>query len=532
MLPGRAYFLSGAAAGQEGDSQAEIYDTTAMQARRGLATAIDGLMKPSTSQWSWMKSQNDDLNDDEACKRYFDAVDLAMRRSIYNPLAQFIPQSNCVDSDIATFGIGYLYMGERRDKSGLSFKSLFIGDVAIDENADGAIDTAYICRRFTARQAAQIWKGEGQLGPKVREALESTNKADKDKKFEFVECITPRHDYDSRKKDNKNLPFSSEVVCVEDDHIVEESGYHEFPIACPRWELVPGQVYPRSPGMLALPDARTLQAMGKTMLVAGEYAADPARWIVDDGSMSVLRAFPGGHNVVSIDTVQATNGNPIGTLDMGGNLPITLEMQESYRASAEAAFFKNVLGLPVNGPEMTATESMIRQDEYIRMIGPVAGQLQSDYPGAIVPRVFGIMSRASYANGKRIPGAPFPEIPEQLQNSGARFEYLSPIQKAAKRREQTGLTQSLMSIETLVMAKPEMLDNLDVDAIMRDMPDGFGFPEKYLLTTEKVAEMRSQRAQEAQVAKLLEAGQGAADILKTGADAGASAAKAGAQVPA
>ena len=73
-----------------------------------------------------------------------------------------------------------------------------------------------------------------------------------------------------------------------------------------------------------------------------------------------------------------------------------------------------------------------------------------------------------------------------------------------------------------------MLDLIEGDEIMRNLPEAFGFAEKYIKSAEQVEEMRAQRAQEMQGAKLLQAGQGAADIMKTGADAGASMAKAGA----
>jgi hypothetical protein len=89
--PNRGGFTFPILAGQE--TQTEIYDTTPMLARRGLATAIDGLLKPSTSRWFWMKAKDDEINEDDQAKAWFDAVGDRMWSAIYDPTARFIQHS-------------------------------------------------------------------------------------------------------------------------------------------------------------------------------------------------------------------------------------------------------------------------------------------------------------------------------------------------------------------------------------------------------------------------------------------------------
>lgn len=489
MNPGKASFVSKPEANADNP---EIYDGTPMLACRGLATAIDGLEKPSTSRWFFMRASNDALNDVDVVKQWFDLVSERMWKAIYAPSAQFIPQSGAVDRDIATFGWGPLWISENSRRNGLMFKAMFIGDTFIDENADGLIDTVDLCRRHTARQWLQRYPEE-KLPPKVKEALRSTNKNERDKQFEFIQCIYPREERDAGAYGAANLPYASTIVAVEDEEIMEDGGYEEFPMAIPRWEIVPGQVYPRSAGMLAAPDSRTLQTMGLTLLTGGQMAVDPPRWIVDDGSFSSVRTGPGGLVVFNAETIRDIGGAPMGQLDLGANLPVGREMQADYRDQVRSAFYESVLSQFTSKEDpqkpMTAYEVSQRKEEFLRTIGPTLGQLENDYIGAIVTRVFGIMSR--------IEGV-FPEPPEELVGAGARFEFMSPVQRAKKQIEAASLQSAFAFIGPLAQVQPEIVDNFDGDAIVRDLPDAFGLPQKWLKPKDKVEEDRAQRQQDMQ----------------------------------
>lgn len=515
LHPTRGGFTTEMLAGQETNSA--IYDSTPMQARRALATTISGLMKPSESDWFWMKSEDDDLNEQEGPKRWFDIVQTRMWDWIYDPSARFIQQSGAVDNDLATFGLGYLWIDENRKKTGLSFKSLLISSVALDENSDGEVDTACISSQFTARQAVQKF-GEQKLAPcpKVLEALRSTDPKAKDHKFEFIQCIYPREERDTRYRDSLNLPFASLIVAKDDEDIIDESGYHEFPLAVPRWEVYPGEIYPRSPGMLALPDARTLQTMGHTILVAGEKTVDPPLWYVDDGMISAVRTFPGSVTAVSADTVKDLRGPPMGVLEMGKNLPVGREMQQDYRDMVGSAFYKDVFNLPIDQAKMTATEIMERKQQFLRTIGPTLAQLEQDYIGVIIRRVFGLMMRA---------GA-FPPPPDELKNTKANFEFMSPVQQAKAHVDAAGLRASLEFLLPLAQFKPGLLDRFDDDEIVSDLPDMFGFRQKWLKSTDKVEAERQQRAQMMQAQMAMQTAGGAAAVGKDVAGINESLAKA------
>lgn len=508
LLPVRADIVDDREPGHPRTS--ELYDGTPMQARRGLATAIDGLLKPKTSAWFHVRATDDFLNEDDEAKSWLQDVERRMWNAIYSRTARFIQRTGEVDNDLVTFGTGILFIGESRTMDGLVFRSLHPKNVAIAENADGVVDTCYVSMKLTPRQAAQKW-GEENLGKKTLEKLGGDAK---DKPVEFVQGVFPREDRDPRRKDNLNLPFASVVIDVASEHIVEESGFAEFPFAVPRWETASGEVYGRSPGMIALPDAKTLQAMGKTMLVAGQKAVDPPLWMLDDAVMGVPRTFPGGVTVIDSEATRNFGREPFGAMNFGKNIPLGFEMQRDTRSQIEGAFFRNVFRLPVDGPQMTATEVLERKEEFIRTIGPVFGQLEADYIGHIVERVFGIMLRA---------GA-FLDPPEVLQGREVRFEFQSPIAQARKQIEAMSAAQSIQFMGPFIEADPTIMDNFNGDEMVRDLPDATGFPMDWLRSEQEVDQIRQQRAQQAQQQAILESGQQVAEIGKTAAQASEEAA--------
>lgn len=489
------------------DRHSIIYDGAPMRARRGLATAIDGLLKPKTSIWFHVRAQDEDLNEDEEVRRWLSFVERRMWNAIYAKASRFIQRSGEVDNDLVTFGIGVLFVGENQFLNNLIFKSIHPKDAVIDENGDGVVDTLYHEMMLTPRQAVYKF-GENNVGKRTKEAYR--NKHMSQQKIGFVQCVYPRTDRSYKSRRNTDFPFASLIIDKESEHIVEESGFIEFPFAVPRWETATGEVYGRSPGMVALPDSKTLQAMGKTLLVAGQKAVDPPIWTLDDSVIGAVRTFPGGISVIDSDAMRSTGGRPpLGPIDFGKNIPLGLEMQNRVQLAVEAAFFQHVFNLPIDGPQMTATEILERKEEFIRTIGPVFGQLEADYIGHIVERSFGIMLRANA----------FGEPPDILKGRDIRFEFQSPIQRARRQIEATATVRALELMAPFIQADPRVMDNFDGDKIIRDMPDAFGMPLEWLRSQDAVGKLRQFREEQAGQAQALAAQEQMANTTKTLAEA-------------
>lgn len=498
LWPSLASFTRQTVPGEKRTGQ--IYDGTPLLAVRGMVSAIDGMLKPKTSRWMSIRAADDGINEFDSARAWMEQATDILFTEFYRPRARFIQASGETDRSLVVLGSGTIFVTEPRDLNGLLFRALPLRDTFYIENAEGVIDTIFWRTNWPARTAEQVW-GRDKLGAETRRALEQN---EPDRNFKFLQVIRPREEREPGRRDAANMPWEYLAIDVGAEHIIEESGFEEWPFATPRWDTESGETYGRSPGMLALPDSRTLQQQGKTILKAGHMAVEPPLMAPHESIIRGPSLVPGGITYYNAAALRNTGlRDPIRPLFTGAQLPLAREMQQDVREQIFAAFFRNVLNLPVNGPAMTATEIIERKEEFVRALGPVFGQLEADYIGAIAERVFGLMQRA---------GA-FRPPPDVLSDRNVRFELVSPIQRARKQIEAAAMTQSFEVLAPIVEAQPQILDNIDGDRMIRDIPDIYGIPHDWLRAPEEVAKIREAQAKAAQLQQVQQLAEVSAEVV-------------------
>lgn len=501
QLPRRQGFVTQT---NEGDRRTEgIYDGTPMQAARALANSVGAMIRPEGEDWHHIRPAEDiDDNSDEA-KDWFRLVDERMRDAFDNPKARMRQALGEADIDLVVLGTATVFTGE--GDTSLLFQALHLKDVLPFYDEEGNPEGIIRDRRLTVRHAIKRFTLE-KLSEEVRQKHES---GDLDDNVNFVHAVLPRHEGRVEAILARNLPIADLWIEVEAEKLVAASGFHEFPFAIPRWDTSSGEDYGRSPGMIALPDSNTAQAIAATLLIAGQRAADPPLAVPDDSTFDAPNTFPGGLAYYDIDAAKAVGRIPIAPLDSGGNIPLTREMQNDMRNQVWDAFFRNLLKLPPSEREMTATEIIARLQEFIRELGPVFGRLESDYTAPIVERGFSIMLRA---------GA-FDPIPEVLQGRNVRFEYQSPIKRSRQQVEAEAARLWAEEVGTMAAnGKPEALDLINVDVIARLSAEAKGISRDVVNDADVVAQIRQQRADaEAAAAQMEQIAQGA-EIVSTAAN--------------
>lgn len=494
MSPRRQGFVSDP---QEGDRRNdEIFDGTGMQAKRSLANTLGAMIRPEGEFFARIKTEDDRLERDEQAAMWLEDASERMDAAIRNPRARLRQAAGEVDEDLVALGTGVMFIGRSNKNSHLLFQSLYLGMTYPMWDDEGNVAGMFRLKVFRLWQAIDKF-GKANLSQKSKELI-AEGKIDE--KIEVLHVVLERDQMAvSGGVFAINMPWSSMWIEKRENHIIEEGGFHEFPFIAPRWDTTSGEDYGRSPGMVALPDVNTSQAMQETMLVAGQRNTDPPIMAPSDGSFEALNTFPGGISYYDPETAALVGGNPFFPLASGANLPLTRDMQQDTREMILAAFFKNILNLPVNGPQMTATEIIQRKDEFIREVGSVFGRLEADYNRPIAERSFNIMMRA----GSFLP------VPEVLQGANIKFEFELPVTKIRKQIKAAAGEEWARGVFEMAAIRPEAANIVDVDALARFSHEALGLPNEIINSEEKIADIRAQdaeqRAQQEELAGLEQA---------------------------
>ncbi len=501
MLTRRLGFIT---ATLEGDRRMEdLYDGTAIQAARALANTIGGMLRPEGEKWFGVKVSNTPLitpegeilpppTGDEVDDWLEDTAE-RMRAAMDDPRSRFRQATGECDLDLVVLGTAPMYIGEIVGQSRLIFQGISLKDGVPSFGEDGVLEAMFFSRRFTLRQAVKRWGAE-KLSEATRRKLDDNKKLDE--KIEFLFAVMPRKEVSRRARGfARTMPIADIVIEVEARHEVLVGGFHEMPYIAPRWDTTAGEDYGRSPGMIALPDANTSQAIGETMLIAGQRAADPALLTPSDAFIDAPNTFPGGLAHYEADAVRDLGFDPFKVLETGSNLPLTREIQNDTRLQIKSAFLRDLFKLPQPGEAvMTATEVNARLAEFIRELGPVFGRLESDYTAPMVERVFNIMLRADGL-------APIPEV---LQGRGIVFEYESPVKKIRQLSAANAAREWVIDMAEMEQTKPGAMDIVNVEAYGRFRAEALGVPHELVNGKDELEAIQQARAEEQQKAEQMQ----------------------------
>ena len=487
----------------------KVFDPTGIAANDMLAAGLHGMATNPASKWFSLRmvgervpgedGEDVDINEVPTVQKYMSDVEEMMWQRLYQPGSNFTTALHECYLDLGAFGTSVLFVGQR-DDGGLMFESRPLSECLIAENHEGRVDTVFRRTTYTVRQMMQMKVSDNWA---VSDKVEQLYRDEKfDEPIEVIHVVYPRVEREWGKKNVDNMPWASIYFEREEAHLLEEGGFPEFPYLVPRWGKYAGELYGRSPGMVALPDVKMLQAMTLTKIKLLQKAADPPMWLKDDGVVGQTRTIPGGINY--------WRGNPNDGVMLQ---PVSLQgvqylMQDiaQLREQVLRAFYADLLRMN-DRANMTATEVVQRTAEQMRLFGPLIGRLESEMLGPLVERVFGILTRQGL----------LPQAPDMIQEREFTVEYVSPIATAQKQQSANGVMQVMQLIG---MFGPEVAAqiaqaNLDINKLFAWAWDLFNNDPDLL----KDADALEQGDQMAQAQQALQMGLPAAEIAQKGAGA-------------
>ena len=473
-----------------------IFDDTAQMASDILVAGLFSYMTSPYMPWFRLTPREIELLKDDDAALWLQ--DCENRMYLAYAKCEFYNAIATMYKDLIDINHGLVFIDENMKEKKLSFRNLSPKDCVIFENNFQKVDSFARKIKFSARQAVQEW------GDKVnKDITQAIADGKPDKLFDFLHFVQPRNDYNKWKKDSANLPWASVYIDMKEKEIMEEGGYHEFPLVAPRWSTYTDDVYGSCPGISALNNVKTLNKAMELLIRQAEAQVNPPLQVTP-GFKDRIKTMPGGINVKARKDDDAS---PIVTV---GKIEITDKLIADLREQVRDRYFVSTfLMLSQLEQRMTAYEVSQRENEKMMMLGPAIGRITDECLGPLIDRTFNIMLRGGY----------FLPIPESLMDVELDVEYLSPLARAQKAVQAGSIDRLVAFMAPLTQLYPEIADNLNPDEAIRFYGDTFGVPKSVMRGTKAIQSMRDERAkmqqQEVMRNQMLQATEGIKNIAES-----------------
>lgn len=482
-------------------NQEKVFDATPGLALDRFKAAMHSLVTPRAQVWANIKPVDEALAEDIEVKRYTDEVNKRLFAARY--AANFDSEIQGCYYTSGKFGSMSMFVGENVGK-GLFYRAIPMKQLYFAENQYGVIDLVHRDWFWTARQAVMMW---GNKTPsRVKDAYD---KGRGDQEFRFLHVVKPRANANVSRRNYEGMEFVSYFILYETRELIEEGGFRTFPYPTARYDLVPGEVYGRSPCMTILPDVKMLNVMMRDTVQAAQLKALPPMIAARDGiGGGAIRMTPAAFNPGWVDDQGRPKAMP---LEIGGDLGLSAELIDQKRQVVNDALLNTLFQILVDKPNITATEAMLRAQEKGQLVGPTGSRIEAEFLTPMIHREIDILAAADQ----------LPEMPDKLLDAGGLYaiEFDSPLSRARRAEEGVAILRSFEQLAPIAAAMgPEagkqVFKRVNLDEAVKTIFDVNGAPAKILYSDEEMEQMDEQEANAAEAQSLLAAAPVIADTAK------------------
>lgn len=487
ILPLRAD-ITGERPPEERGRTDHLFDSTAMLALGKFGAALESIATPRNTKWHNIVPADPALADNVEVMRYCEAVRDALFSLRARPGANFVSAAQDVYRSIGVFGHGAMLI-DHKVGVGMRYISIPAKELWFDVDAAGVLDTAHRKYTLTPREALREFAHD-ELPEDIRRLAGTRDEKDLD--LEFLHCVFPNPDCDPERDDAAAMRYASVHIYGRGKRIVRKSGYRTMPYVVPRYETMPGTAYGFGPGLLALPEVKMVNEMGKTLIRAAHLTVAPPLLVRDD---DLLESFSVGPDALNFGGLDESGAPAVRALETNRRLDIGLDFLRSRQLVINDAFLVTLFQILVEQPQMTATEVLQRANEKGVLLAPTMGRLQEEMLGPCIAREIDALSR--------VPGV-LPDPPEEIVLSGGLVdvEYASPLAKSMQAGGALGIVRLLEVLMPLAQVDPGVLDIINPEEAARVIAKAYDAPARALRSPEEIAAVKMHRAgaQQAQAA--------------------------------
>lgn len=460
-----------------------------VMARRDLANTLSSMLRPRTKRWFHARTAYEDVNRDLQARAWLDNASDALHRIMYDPRAHFVRATKEGDNDFAAFGQCVIQVEPNRDLDGLLFRCWHLRDVAFCENTELVIDVVHRNWNIEARELVRLFPQT--VSSQVKAKVEKEPYCEV--KCRHIVVPADQYDYVDKERPRRKAPFVSIYVDVENEVVLEETPALSMPYVIPRWVTVSGQQYAYSPAVVvALPDARMLQAIGLTLKEAGEKAVDPPMKAMGEIITGGVNMYAGGITWVDSDYDERTGSalEPIPIDTRGLNWGVAL--QDKIEMMIAEAFFLNKITMPeAAGGDRTAYEAQKRVEEYVRQALPLFEPMEVEYNGQLCDRAFELAMRMGAF------GSPL-DLPPALYGRDVRFQFESPLHAATERAKSQAFLEAGQLLAQAMQVDQSVIHDVNVSIAFRDALTGLGTPTRWVTPEDQAAQAKAKANEERQ----------------------------------
>lgn len=460
----------------------KIIDPAAVMAARTLSSGMmSGITSPARP-WFRLATPDRDLMDYGPVKLWLETVEQRMNE-VFNRsnLYQSLP---LMYEDLGTFATGAMAVvaDPQRVIRTVPFPT---GSFYIANGADLSVDTAVREFSMTVRQVITEF-GMDAVSDTVKSQW---NSGQYGQWVNVVHAVYPNLDRQTGKLEAKHKAYKSVYYEANstDDKLLRESGYDEFPIMAPRWEVNGEDVYGSScPGMVALGSVKALQLLQRRKAQMIDKITNPPLQAPASIKSQRISTIPGGINYLPMADVN-NQIKPLFEIPANGTNGLLEDIQDT-RQIIDHAYFVDLFRMmqTVNTRSMPVEAVAEMREEKLLMLGPVLQRLDSELLDKLINRTFSVMAENNL----------LPVPPDEMQGMQLKVEYISVMAQAQKAIGVSSIERFIGFTSGIGQFSPDALDKINVDETIDAYAASIGVPPSVVATNEQVAQIRENRAQQ------------------------------------
>jgi len=481
-----------------------IINSTATQAHRVARAGLHaGVMSPARP-WFTLETGDRDLMESQAVKVWLDQV-TTLLQAIFAK-SNLYTMAPALFGELLAFGTGAMFHLDNFDTVA-RFYTMTVGQYWLAQNDKYEIDTILRENMMTTRQIVERFPKEN-ISRAVMNAYDNGKYL---QNWPVCHMVMPNTEYEAGHPLARKFAWTSCYweVQNEDCHtMLEEGGFQEFPVICPRWEVIGEDVYATDcPGMTALGDVKGLQIAEKRLAQGIDKQVNPPLKGPASLKGQQISSLPGGVTLYDGDPQRERLEPLYNVMPQVGELVRNIDrVERRIKQAFLEDLFRSIANMEGVQPQNELFLTQQRQETLLQL-GPTLERLHGEGITKLIDRTFNQCLRAEL----------LPTPPPELQGQALSVQYVSPLMTAQRAVATSNIDRVTAYIGGLQAAGfQQVADKFDADQAVDEYANALGVPPKLIVPDDQVAAIRQQRAQQQQAAQsmaMVQAGAGAAKDL-------------------